>query len=113
MVLLAIRIVGVAPRGGTRDAVVLVAARIAKVRLPPDLASEIDRFSARVRAQAGALNTSGVLRLLLRAGLAADSGRRIDLQEAGFREGYLAGHAQAVEAHQRALDEARKKVTAA
>jgi hypothetical protein len=85
-------------------------ARIAKVRLPPDLAADIDRFSARVQEQSGELNTSSVLRLLLRAGLAADAGRRIDLHDAGFREGWMAGHAQAVEAHQRALHAAQEKL---
>lgn len=83
-------------------------ARIAKVRLSPDLAAAIDNFAERVQGQHHALNTSSVLRLLLRAGLAADAGRRIDLRDGGFREGWMAGHARALEAHQRALDGAKK-----
>jgi hypothetical protein len=87
--------------------------RIAKVRLPPDLAADIDRFASRVQAQNAELNASGVLRLLLRVGLAADAGQRIDLRDVGYREGWLSGHAQAVEAHQRALYDARQKLTTA
>jgi hypothetical protein len=90
-----------------------IGSRIAKVRLPADLAAAIDRFAARAQGQSGELNASGVLRLLLRAGLAADAGQRIDLRDAGYNEGWLAGHAQAVETHQRALHDAQKTMLAA
>lgn len=84
--------------------------RIAKLRLPPDLATAIDAFTARAQAQQGTLNVSGVLRMLLRLGLAADADRPIDLRDVGYREGWMRGHAEAVEAHQRALDDARKRL---
>jgi hypothetical protein len=85
-------------------------ARIAKVRLPPDLASAIDTFAEHAQSQTDALNTSGVLRMLLRLGLAANDHRPIDLRSAAFSEGYAAGHGQAVEAHQRALYDAKEKL---
>jgi hypothetical protein len=85
-------------------------ARIAKVRLPPELAAAIDAFATRARSQHESINVSVVLRLLLRSGLAADAQRRIDLRDAGYREGWMAGHAEAVEAHQRALYDARSRL---
>lgn len=87
-------------------------ARIAKVRLPPDLAAAIDRFASHARSQNDALNASGVLRLLLRIGLAADGQVPLDLRDAGYREGWMVGHGEAVETHQRALHDARAKLGA-
>jgi hypothetical protein len=85
--------------------------RLLKMRMPPDLATSVATFIARMQEQRPELNTSAALRMLLRVGLAADARAPLDVRQAGFEEGYLVGHGTALRAHQEALHRARQRLT--
>jgi len=82
-------------------------AKIVPVRLPADLVGAIDTFAS---AAEPTLPASTAMRMLIRAGLAAHHRTPFDLQGTAFHEGWAAGHAAAVETHQRALYEAGAKL---